>query len=304
MLPGWKLPSFLRVNDIILTMRTLMRIIAYTCVVVFCFMIAMLVQNSDDLNVTNYVLESSKISPAADGFKILQLSDLHNHSFSYRNANLIEKIDKADPDAVVCTGDFIDSHTKNLQELDTLFAHFQEKGQPVYFVSGNHEAHADEAFTQSFYSLMASRGVEMIEGKRITLAPGLTLSGIRDPAWVASDHGFLSLNEGDVEEQLTKLDEGFDSSSMNVLISHRPELFKLYQNHGYELAFAGHTHGNQMDFGFTPFSVNSFAPRYVAGLYREGTDSLIVSRGLGYSYSLPWRFNCDAEIVITTLKSK
>ena len=116
-----------------------MRVIAYVCVVVFCFMVIMLAQNGDDLNVTSYVIESAKISPSANGYKILQLSDLHNHPFSYRNADLLQKIDEADPDVVVCTGDFIDSHTKNLQELDILFAHLQEKGQPVYFVSGNHE---------------------------------------------------------------------------------------------------------------------------------------------------------------------
>jgi len=284
-------------------MRVFIRVISYLCLVVFCFLVILEVQNTDDLNVTSYIIESSKVLPDFDGYKILQLSDIHNHPLSYRNSRLLDAIDESSPNVIVCTGDFIDSHTQNLDDLETMFSHFEEKGYPVYFVSGNHEAYAPKALTEAFYALLGVHAVKMAEGKRYTLLPGLTLSGVRDPAWVSGDHGFLSRNEGDVRAQLDDLDAGLDDSMMNVMMAHRPELFDLYEAHGYDLAFTGHTHGNQMDFGFTPFSVNNFIPKYVAGLYREEASSLIVSRGLGYSYSLPWRFNCNAEIVVATLKN-
>ena len=52
---------------------------------------------------------SNKIPDSFDGFKILQLSDLHSKSFGDGNIKLMEKINGENPDIVVMTGDMVDS---------------------------------------------------------------------------------------------------------------------------------------------------------------------------------------------------
>jgi uncharacterized protein len=257
--------------------------------------------NTDHLNVTAYAYASSKIPQNTDGYKIVQLSDFHNHSLYYDGESLLDKIDESEPDAVVCTGDMIDSHTgmRDFTALETMFSHFQNKGYPVYFVSGNHEAIAPYRIRFSFYDILSDNGVVNLEGKRITLAPGLTLSGVRDPAWTSSDF-LIFRNEGDVPTQLTALDEGMDGQNVNVLLSHRPELFDLYQEHQYDVTFSGHTHGGQINFLSSIAVANQFPAKYVAGRYDENASTLIISRGLGYSHYVPYRYGCDAEITVTT----
>jgi hypothetical protein len=101
---------------------------------------------------------------------------------------------------------------------------------------------------------------------------GLTISGLRDPAYVESDHGYLYPCEGDVKTQLATLDNGFDSSKFNILLSHRPELYSLYKNHGYDLVYSGHTHGNQMGFTWTPFHGQPVFPEALRRLLPRKAD--------------------------------
>ena len=73
-----------------------------------------------------------------DGFKILQLSDLHSADFGNNNEILIKKIDSVKPDIVVFTGDMINREDIN---LDVFFDFCKEisKKYKIYYIYGNHE---------------------------------------------------------------------------------------------------------------------------------------------------------------------
>lgn len=283
-------------------MKRFIRIIAYILGTFALTLTVFQLCNTDEFSTTNYTYESSKVLDAFDGYKIVQVSDLHNHAIAYRNTTLLEAIDAAKPNLIVCTGDLIDSHTKDYTNLVSFFSHCQEKSYPVYYVSGNHEAYEKDKRTIKLKELMSTYGVINAETETFEPVLGLRISGLRDPAYVESDHGYLYPCEGDVKDQLLTLDSGFDSSKLNILLSHRPELYSLYKNHGYDLVYSGHTHGNQLGFTWTPFTVNQFFPTHFVGYYQEKPTSMIVSRGLGYSYSMPYRVFCNAEITVTTLK--
>jgi hypothetical protein len=83
-------------------------------------------------------------------------------------------------------------------------------------------------------------------------------------------------------------------------LCHDPAHWPLLMQEGARLTLAAHTHGGQVD--LSPF-YNAALERspYVAGLYRQGRDSLFVTRGLGCTI-LPFRFRCRPEIVQVTLR--
>ena len=89
-----------------------------------------------------------------------------------------------------------------------------------------------------------------------------------------------------------------------ILLSHRPESFRLYVHCGADLVFSGHAHGGQVRIPFVGGLVaphQGFFPEYDSGLYREGGTSMLVSRGLGNSI-IPLRINNRPEIIVAILK--
>ena len=63
--------------------------------------------NNTALQVTNYTISSKRIPKSFDGFKIVQISDLHNAKFGKDNSSLLNKIREQSPDIVVITGDIV-----------------------------------------------------------------------------------------------------------------------------------------------------------------------------------------------------
>ena len=58
------------------------------------FVIVFIYLNESILKTTHYIVKSKKISSKMDGYKILQLSDLHRKVFGKNNKRLIKKVDK------------------------------------------------------------------------------------------------------------------------------------------------------------------------------------------------------------------
>ena len=90
-----------------------------------------------------------------------------------------------------------------------------------------------------------------------------------------------------------------------VLLSHRPELFEVYDANGVELVFTGHAHGGQFRLPFIGglFAPHQgFLPKYDAGIFKQNNTNMIVSRGIGNSI-FPFRFNNRPEIVVVELQN-
>ena len=88
-----------------------------------------------------------------------------------------------------------------------------------------------------------------------------------------------------------------------ILLSHRPEIFDLYVESGFELVFTGHAHGGQIRLPFiggvlTPNQ--GFFPEYDAGAFEKENTTMIISRGLGNSL-FPFRIGNRPEIVVCDL---
>ena len=83
---------------------------------------------------------SSSHNPAAfSGFRIVQISDLHNVAFGKNNAELLKLLSESRPDIIVITGDLIDANHTDAG-IALCFAQESVRIAPTYYVTGNHEA--------------------------------------------------------------------------------------------------------------------------------------------------------------------
>lgn len=253
------------------------------------------------LETPQYVINAEELPTEFSGYRIVQVSDLHNAQLGKDNKHLLEILLLLQPDIIAITGDLIDSRNTDISvALD--FVAQAVKIAPCYYVSGNHEARISEY--PLLVSQLRSLGVEVLEDQKITLTCNnntITLVGVSDPSF-ETDYLF-----GDSETLMdTKLKElASQEDSYTILLSHRPELFSIYVENNVDLVLSGHAHGGQFRLPFVGglFAPNQgFFPEYDAGLYIDGNTQMIVSRGLGNSL-FPFRVNNSPEIILVELQS-
>ena len=253
-----------------------------------------------ELNV--YTISSSKLPQSFDGYRIAHVSDLHNAEMGKDNEKLLTMLRDADPDMIAITGDLIDSRNTDI-EVALQFVREAVKIAPCYYVTGNHEARVNEY--GELKAGMEDAGVTVLEDVRTEISmegATITLIGVNDPSY-QTDYLF-----GDSETVLnTKLEElHTEDGEFTVLLSHRPELFDAYTDHGIDLVLSGHAHGGQFRLPFIGGLVapnQGFFPEYDAGIYTEGNTNMLVSRGIGNSI-LPFRINNRPEVILIELQAE
>lgn len=252
------------------------------------------------LMINKITVSGDRISPAFSGFRIAQVSDLHNAEFGEDNATLLQMLSECDPDIIVITGDLVDSSRTDI-DIALAFAGEAVKIAPTYYVTGNHEA------AISRYDVLRSgletAGVIVLEDEAVKLeykGESITLIGLSDPDFTIKGDMF-----GEVPAMVnTKLGNLMDGDGgYTVLLSHRPELFENYVSGSVDLILSGHAHGGQFRLPFVGGLIapnQGLFPKYDAGLYTEGDTNMVVSRGIGNSI-IPIRFNNRPEIVVVEL---
>ena len=245
-------------------------------------------------------VESDRLPTAFDGFRIAHVSDLHNTEFGDGNETLLNLLREAKPDLIAITGDLIDSRDTDVG-VALRFAQGAMEIAPCYYVPGNHEARVSE-YAVLKAGLLA-QGVVVLEDKALVLERSgeeIRLLGVSDPSFQTS---YLF---GDSETVMDRKLQKFSiaETDFTVLLSHRPELFEVYGEHGVDLVLSGHAHGGQVRLPFVGGLVapnQGLFPKYDAGLYVEENTNMVVSRGVGNSI-IPLRFNNRPEVILIELK--
>lgn len=264
------------------------------------FLVQLIVSNLK-IEVSTYVVSTERVPEGLDGFRIVQISDLHNAEFGKDNEKLIALLEEAEPDIIVISGDMIDSRNTNVKVALEL-AEAMVAIAPCYYVNGNHEARLSEY--ADLGDGLTALGVVVLEDSSVTVercGEIFTVVGVSDPSFKVD---YLTDDEESVMRQT--LDELADTDGFTVLLSHRPELFELYAEYGFDLVFSGHAHGGQFRL---PFIGGLYAPgqgllpEYDAGVFTSAGTNMIVSRGIGKSV-VPMRINNSPEIVVVELKAE
>lgn len=250
--------------------------------------------DSRNIDVTRFTVSGAP--EAFSGFKIVQISDLHNAEFGTDNQKLIDILKSEAPDAIVITGDLIDARRTNT-EIAESFARRCMEIADCYYVPGNHEARLDSTY-DAFESALIADGVNVLRNGSVRIRKemdAIRIIGVDDPAFAKAS------------DAITNLDaalEALSSDDFTILLAHRPELIDEYSKWGIDLVLSGHAHGGQIrlpGIGGLYAPGQGFFPRYTSGSYTVGDTEMIVSRGIGNS-AFPLRVNDRPEIVIVTLK--
>ena len=213
--------------------------VLFVVVFVLVVLIVWTLWGNTALEVNEYEVVSDRIPQGFEGFRIVQVSDLHNAEFGEGNEKLIQLLSQTDPDIIVLTGDLIDSRHTDI-EIALDFARQAIKLAPVYYVSGNHEARVREY--EDLKMGLAEAGVVILENQNVQITregESITLMGIDDPSF--QEVYLFGDSESVARQAIDDLQN--ESEGYTILLSHRPELFDLYVDTGMDLVFSGHAHG-------------------------------------------------------------
>lgn len=241
------------------------------------------------LETTHYTYETEQLGVDLDGYRIVQISDLHNAKFGKNNQKLVDRIRECAPDMIVLTGDLVDSNHTNVDRV-VQFVDEIVKICPVYYVTGNHEYWLDTSEYEKLMDGLVSAGVVILDNQVVEISRGdakFRLVGLDDK----------SLADGTLEALLS------DEKELTVVLAHEPQYFARYAGTGVDLVLSGHAHGGQFRLPFVGGIVapdQGFLPEYTAGEYYMNGTEMIVSRGLGNSV-IPVRLFNYPEIVCVEL---
>jgi uncharacterized protein len=234
-----------------------------------------------------------RLPRAQDGFRIVQLTDIHVGPTIGRTfvEEIVARANALSPDLIAITGDLVDGPVSQLAPAIAPLADLKAP-HGVYFVTGNHEYFSD---AEAWLNELTRLGIRALRNERVAIGngpAGFDLAGVDDRS--AVHYGGLSPKDA-LGRALSDRDPGREL----VLLAHQPRTLLDAESFGIGLQLSGHTHGGQM----WPFNfVVGLQQPFVAGLHRRGSSQIYVSRGTGY-WGPPMRLGAPAEITEIRLES-
>lgn len=257
--------------------------------------------------VNEVTIERSDVPAAFDGYRIVQISDLHVSTFNKPEQleKTIVKINQLHPDLICFTGDLVSMTADEVLPYESVLKSLNVK-DGVMAVLGNHDY---ATYVHQFTAEQKQQSVEhLIDIERNTLGWNLLLN--ESKAFVREDdtltiigcenqscsgNGISPIKRGNLLQAM----EG--TCGFRILLSHDPTHWRgEVLDTDIPLTLSGHTHAAQFRvFGWTPAS---WFYRDNQGLYTENGQMLYVNTGIGCT--MPFRIGVPQEITVITLKKK
>ncbi|EDP25639.1 metallophosphoesterase [Coprococcus eutactus] len=262
------------------------------------------------LETTYYTYKAEQLGADLEGYRIVQISDLHNVKFGKNNQKLVDRIRECEPDMIVLTGDLVDSNHTNVDRA-VQFVDEIVKICPVYYVTGNHEYWLEKSEYDELMDGLVSAGVVILDNQVVEISRGdakFRLVGLDDRSLADGTLEALLSDESIRNNQAEQKEETADNEDsgekeLTVVLAHEPQYLARYAGTGVDLVLSGHAHGGQFRLPFVGGIVapdQGFLPEYTAGEYYMNGTEMIVSRGLGNSV-IPVRLFNYPEIVCVEL---
>lgn len=291
-------------------------LIRYAGVLVAMFIILLMCHgafvNPKSVVVSKVQVEVANLPLSFDGYKIVQISDIHlgswGENYNYMNP-VIDSINAQNADIIVFTGDMVNNFSQEMEGWEAYFRQLNAK-DGNYAILGNHD-YGDYSVWKRQKD--KEENFEAIKqnirdfGFTLLLNESISLKRNTDSLWLLGVENWGKPpfpKYGDLKKALTNTDE----SVLKILLSHDPSHWRAevlnYQQ--IFLTLSGHTHAAQMAFNmYGKFrSPSSLMYPEWNGLYESGNQYIFVNRGLGF-IGIPMRIGVSApEITLITLKRK
>ncbi len=278
------------------------------------------------LQVVETPYHNSTLPPSFDGYKIVQISDLHLSTFDDRPSALqrvVDTVNAQHPDLICFTGDLVTMGVAEAVPYASILRQLHGR-DGVVSVLGNHDFMIYTRLTPEEQAAEVERlvafeqnelGWEVLRNDHCSICrDGDTLSVLGVDNSSCGNEGFRTIHRGDLSRAMQ------GTSGSRVLLSHDPTHWRaeVIPKTDIPLTLSGHTHSGQIRLLGIPLSSMSF--RENAGWYSENkgssaanesepvaieqTDtivqSLYVNSGIGCT--LPIRLFCPSEITVITLR--
>lgn len=244
-------------------------------------------ENALALRVKTVRFTFAELPAAFDGYRILQLSDLHLDIHPDLADRLRRTVAELETDLVLYTGDYstryLDQSRRGLKALAPIARDLSGR-DGSYAILGNHDdSRTADALEDMGLDVLINRHVNIVRGNQ-----SLHLTGLDDV------HYFYTEDAGNA---LKSAPEGF-----RVAAVHSPEAADLAAAAGYQLYLCGHTHGGQICLpgGRPLLSALTRCRDLISGRWRVDDMHGYTSHGVGCS-GVPARFNCEPEVSLIEL---
>lgn len=227
---------------------------------------------------------------ALDGFRIVQISDIHigltiKRGFVQR---IVDQVNGLAPDLIAFTGDMVDGELSHLRQHVAPLAQLNAL-HGSFFVTGNHEYYNNDP--DAWAEEIGELGFEVLLNQHRVVEHGqgrILVAGVTD--YGAGE--ILRHHASDARKALGNA----PSCHVRVLLAHQPRSIFAAARVGCDLQLSGHTHGGQL----VPFPLQQ---PFIAGLHRFEDTWIYINRGTGY-WGLPLRLGAPSEISLLTLRKK
>ncbi|MFC1504595.1 metallophosphoesterase [Spirochaetota bacterium] len=249
--------------------------------------------HSRNLKLRKVEIQVAKSVPGMAELNIVLVSDIHL-GYVIKGGHLkkiVETINKAAPDIVLITGDFVDEDACNIRDdniSNTLLDIKTKYG--IYAITGNHE----------FFSGKLDELVKNLEDVNIIM--------LRDQIKLINGSFYLIGREditanrfrGYKRKPLHKLLESANKDLPLILMDHQPNKLEEAEKNGVDLQVSGHTHGGQL---FPANLITSLVFEKDHGYYKKGNTQYYISSGAG-TWGPPVRIGSSSEVVHIKMKFK
>lgn len=285
----------------------MIKIILIIVAVFIVYCLIEMIRELRDFRVTKYRICSQKLNGIKREKKIIFLSDLHNRMYGEENERLLESIRNQHPDLILIGGDMLVRKDRNSYDKTVHFLAKLPGICPVYCANGNHEQKLKELpdkYEQSYEEYkkaLTASGIHMLENASETVKLDevpVKLSGLEIPLGAYARFGKKELSLKEITDRI-----GEHGDDYQILLAHHPGYMKEYLAYGADLILGGHYHGCVVQLpGIGGVISTNFTlfPKYSGGIYQEGEQTAVVSRGLG-THSVPLRLWNWPELIVLEL---
>ena len=231
---------------------------------------------------------STRIPQGSAPLRVVQISDIHLGLIvrGGRLRKVLKLVEEAQPDLLVSTGDLVDASFSHLEKEAGMLAQLRP---PLgkFAVLGNHEFYAG---LDNALKMHDAAGFRLLRGECVTLAYGVRLAGVDDPAGRVVGRE-LFLEEGGALF-------GSEHTKLTIFLKHRPDVSEASVGL-FDLQLSGHTHGGQI----FPFGLlSALGNQYLKGFHRLGGGSAIyVTLGAG-TWGPPMRLLAPPEVTLIIIR--
>lgn len=240
------------------------------------------------LTIEHQQIHLRRLPQALDGFRIVQLSDIHHSPFTSREQirRAVETANNLQPDMIALTGDYISKERRYAAPCAELLGKLRAR-YGVYAVLGNHDHWTDAALITDLFRA---------EGITVLVNQGMRFEKNGAAFWLAGvDDTMVGL------EDLSLALAGASEAEMKLLLAHNPIILRRAARAGVDLVLSGHTHGGQVSLRSERSASGRPRRRLLKGLARQGETQIYITRGLG-TVVLPVRFGCPPEVSLLELR--